>query len=181
VLKVLFGIAQSGLQMFSQLFIYIFLIIIFFVLIFFNLGYLFYSFENIETLLKLVELFFTPFLPADFATLADVHLAREDADCQSAIDAIVGHHQTMVKAIFDTAKVVSHIVRDLHSFNHVKNLTDVERDNLIKQIQFNAGCLWVLCGMCLLEISTSVSPVDPLQKSQVRFECYKAEVKYSIK
>ncbi|KAE9533494.1 hypothetical protein AGLY_009132 [Aphis glycines] len=132
-------------------------------------------FENIEALLKLVELFFTPILPVDFNTLEDVHLAREDPHCLSAIDAIVGHHKTMVKAIFDIAKVVSHIVKDLHSFNNVKQMTDVERDNLIKQIQFNAGCLWVLSGMCLLEISTSVSPVDPLQKSQVKFECYKAE------
>jgi len=136
----------------------------------------FYSFENIETLLKLVELFFTPFLPADFSTLEEVHSARDDADCQSAIYAIVGHHKTMVKAIFDTAKVVSHIVSDLHLFHNKKHLTNVERDNLIKQIQFNAGYLWVLSGMCLLEISTSVSPVDPLQKAVVRFECYKAEV-----
>lgn len=126
--------------------------------------------------MKLVELFFTPFLPADFNTLQDVHAARDNPECQSAIDAIVSHHKTMVKAIFDTAKVVSHIVRDLNLFNHKKHLTDVERDNLIKQIQFNAGCLWVLSGMCLLEISTSVSPVDPLQKCAVRFECYKAEV-----
>ncbi|XP_060859886.1 midasin [Metopolophium dirhodum] len=132
-------------------------------------------FENIETLLKLVELFFTPFLPADFSTLEEVHSARDDADCQSAIYAIVGHHKTMVKAIFDIAKVVSHIVSDLHLFHNKKHPTNVERDNLIKQIQFNAGCLWVLSGMCLLEISTSVSPVDPLQKAVVRFECYKAE------
>lgn len=136
----------------------------------------FYSFENIETLLKLVELFFTPFLPPDFNFLQDVHEARDTLECQSAINAIVGNHKTMVKAIFDTAKLVSHIVRDLHLFNHKKHLTNIERDNLIKQLQFNAGCLWVLSGMCLLEISTSVSPVDPLQKAVVRFECYKAEV-----
>jgi len=145
---------------------------------------LFYSFKNIETLLKLVERFFVPFLPTDFATLEDVNAARDDPDCQSAIDAIVGHHKTMVKAIFDTAKVVSDLVKDLHLFSHgrpsLPDLSDHERDNLIKQIQFNAGCLWLLCGMCLLEISTSVSPVDPLQKTLVRFECYKAEVKYSI-
>lgn len=125
-------------------------------------------------------MFFTPFLPPDWASLEDVHLAREDPECQSSIDAIVSHHKTMVKAIFDTAKVVSHIKRDLDSFNHKEQLTCVERDNLIKQIQFNAGCLWVLSGMCLLEISTSVSPVDPLQKTLVRFECYKAEVYSSI-
>lgn len=130
--------------------------------------------------MKLVELFFTPILSVDFNTLKDVHLAREDPHCLSAIDAIVGHHKTMVKAIFDIAKVVSHIVKDLHSFNNVKQMTDVERNNLIKQIQFNAGYLWVLLGMCLLEISTSVSPVDPLQKSLVKFECYKAEVKYLL-
>jgi len=139
-----------------------------------------YSFENIEGLLKLVELFFIPILPDDFNTLEDVHLARENPHCLSAIDAIVGHHKTMVKVIFDIAKIVSHIVIDLHSFNNAKQMTDVERDKLRKEIQFNAGCLWVLLGMCLLEISTSVSPVDPLQKSQIKFECYNAEVKYLI-
>lgn len=126
--------------------------------------------------MRLVEFFFLPFLPADYSTLENINSARDDADCQSAIDAIVSHHKTMVKAIFDTAKVVSHIESDLHLFHNEKHLTYVQRDNLIKQIQFNAGCLWVLSGMCLLEISTSVSPVDPLQKSVVRFECYKAEV-----
>lgn len=126
--------------------------------------------------MKLVELFFIPFLPSDFSTFEEVHSARDDAGCKSAIYAIVGHHKTMAKAIFDIAKVVSHIVSDLHLFHNKKHPTNVERDNLIKQIQFNAGCLWILSGMCLLEISTSVCPVDPLQRSIVRFECYKAEV-----
>lgn len=144
----------------------------------YNNNNLFYSFENVDTLLKLVERFFMPFLPTDFGTLEDVNAARDDPDCQSAIDAIVGHHKTMVKAIFDTAKVVSDLVKDLHLFTHRKHLSDHEYDNIINQIQFNTGCLWLLCGMCLLEISTSVSPVDPLQKTLVRFECYKTEVKY---
>lgn len=115
-------------------------------------------------------------MPPDYESLEEIHKERENPSCQSKIVAIVDSHQTMVNAIFDTAELVSQIKSDIFSFSCLNKQKYVERDNLMKQIKFNAGCLWVLSGMCLLEISTSVSPVDPLQTSLVQLECYKAEV-----
>lgn len=115
-------------------------------------------------------------MPTEFSSLEELYLTRDDEGCRSSIAAKVNYHETMVKAIYDTAKEISHIKRNIYLYNHKKYKPDNELDNLVRLIQFSAGRLWVLSGMCLLEVFSAISPVDPLQKLKVQIECSKEEV-----
>lgn len=79
----------------------------------------------------------------------------------------------MINAIYDTAKEIAHI--KMLYYCKERNL-ETEYNNINKQIQFSASRLWILSGMCLLEVFSAISPVDPIQKVKVRIECSKAEV-----
>lgn len=137
--------------------------------------YDFSRFENIEALVKLVNLFFSSILP-DELSLEELFSLRFDEKCRSSIAEKVNHHENMIKAIYDVAKEMSHIKKYLYLWYHKEHDTDT--NSLIEQIQFSAGRLWVLTGMCLLEIFSAISLVDPLQKTKVRNECVDAEVNY---
>lgn len=138
-------------------------------------SYDFYRFENIEALVKLANLFFSFLLP-DELSLEKLFSLRFDEKCRSFIADKVNHHENMIKAIYDAAKEMFHIKKDLYSWYHKEHDNDPKSNSLIEQIQFSAGRLWVLTGMCLLEIFSAISPVDPLQKTKVRNECVDAEV-----
>ncbi|XP_025407976.1 midasin-like [Sipha flava] len=133
------------------------------------------QFENIETLLKLVKLIFSPLLPND-SSLKQLHLKRDDEAIKSSVAAKVNYSENMVKVIFDTAQEIANIKRYLDLHKNEVHSTDFDR-TIFKEIQFSAGRLWVLSGMCLLEIFSAISSVDPLQKTKIRIECSEAEKK----
>lgn len=127
--------------------------------------------------MKLVEFSFSSFLPSEILSLEKLHSTRDDITIRKSVAALFNDHETMVNAIYDIAKEISLIKKNLYIYHHKEYNMDVELYSLNKQIQFSAGRLWVLSGMCSLEIFSAISPVDPLQKTKVRIECSKAEVK----
>lgn len=137
---------------------------------------MFGRFESIETLVKLVELFFSPLLPNDFSSLEELNLMRDDESSKSSVAAKVDYQENMVKVIFDTAKEIALVKKDLFTHKYIEYHTDIDPTTLIRQIQFSAGRLWVLSGMCLLEVFSAISSVDPLQKTKIRIECSETEV-----
>lgn len=115
-------------------------------------------------------------MPSDFSSLEELYLTRDDDSCRSSVSHKLDHHETMINAIYDTAKEVSLIKKNVY-FCYSKNYkTETEYNNLIKQIQFSVGRLWILSGMCLLEVFSAISPVDPIQKVKVRIACSEDEV-----
>lgn len=127
--------------------------------------------------MKLVELYFSSFLPSEAPSLEELFLKRNDENCKNSVAVIVNFHESMVNAIYDTAKEVSHIktILDLYYRKEYSSITEL--DNINKQLQYSSGRLWVLSGMCLLEVFLGVGPVDPLQKIKVRNECLENEVR----
>lgn len=124
--------------------------------------------------MKLVEFCFSSLLPSDFNSLDELNESIESESCRSYVSHKVDHQETMINAIYDTAKEISHIKTNLYSIKEYK--TEVEYNNFIKKMQFSAARLWILSGMCLLEVFSAISPVDPIQKIKVRIECSEAEV-----
>lgn len=139
-----------------------------------------YRLKNIEALVKLVEFSFASLLPSEMLSLEKLHSTRDDKVIRNSVAALFNHHETMINAIYDTAKEISFIKKNLYLYYHKEYNSNAELYNLNKQVQLSAGRLWVLSGMCLLEIFSAISPVDPLQKAKVQIECSKTEVKYFI-
>lgn len=135
-----------------------------------------FRFKNIETLLKLVELFFSNLLPTEFSSFEELNLKKHNKECRSFVADKLNHHETMINAIFDIAEEISHIKKYLNMYYYKDYKTNIELDNLIRQIQFSTGRLWVLSGMCLLEVFSAISSVDPLQKIKIRNQCSETEV-----
>ncbi|VVC30846.1 ATPase, dynein-related, AAA domain,von Willebrand factor, type A,AAA+ ATPase domain,P-loop [Cinara cedri] len=131
------------------------------------------QFENIKSLIKMIELFFSALLPDDISSLEELHSLGYDEKCRSSFIDKVDYHESMITAIFDTAKELSNIKTNLDLCYHKRSSSNTY---LIKQIQFSAGRLWVLSGMVFLEIFKDIGPVDPLEKIKVHIECSKAEI-----
>lgn len=126
--------------------------------------------------MRLVELFFTNLLPTEYLSLEELHANRLNKECRSSVADKVNYHEAMVNAIFDTAEEISNIKSNLNLYKCKNYKTNIELDNLIRQIQFSSGRLWVLSGMCLLEVFSAISSVDPLQKIKIRNQCSETEV-----
>lgn len=124
----------------------------------------------------LVELLFSPFLPHDFSSLEELNLMRDDVASRSYVAAKVDFQENLINAIYDAAKEIALIKRDLYLHKNKEYNADIDPSSLTRQIQFSAGRLWILSGMCLLEVFSSISPVDQLQKTKIRIECSEAEV-----
>lgn len=140
--------------------------------------FFFFRFKNIETSLKLVELFFSNLLPTEFSSFEELNVNKLNKECRSSVADKVNNHETMINAIFDIAEEISHIKKYLNLYYCKDYKTYMELDNLIRQIQFSTGRLWVLSGMCLLEVFSAISSVDPLQKINIRNQCSKNQVSY---
>lgn len=115
-------------------------------------------------------------MPGDFSSLEDLNLSQYDDSCRSSVSHKFDHHKTMINAIFDTANEISEIKSNVYFCYKKQYKTETEYNNLIKQIQFSVGRLWILSGLCLLEIFSAISPVDPIQKVKVRIACSEDEV-----
>jgi len=123
-----------------------------------------------------VELFFSPFLPAEFSSLEELFLMKDNKKFRNSVANKLNHHESMINAVYDTAEELAEIKSNLHLFNNKKYSTNVELENIIKHIEFSAGRLWVLTGMCLFQVFSALCLIDPLQKLKIRVECLKAEV-----
>lgn len=120
-------------------------------------------------------------MPSEVSSLEELLLTKNDENCRNSVAKNVNFHETMVNAIYDTAKELSHIKKNMDLYYRKEYISNTELDNLHKQIQYSAGRLWVLSGMCLLEVFLGVGPVDPLQKIKVRNECLENEVLINLK
>jgi len=143
------------------------------------LSYVLSRFEDIETLVRLVEIFFSSFLPIEFSSLDELYLMKDNKKCRNSIANKLNHHKSMINAIYDTSEELSQIKKNLHLYKNKNYSTKLELDNIIKHIKFSSGRLWVLTGMCLFQVFSSISPIDPLQKLKIRVECSKVEVIYN--
>lgn len=155
------------------------IIIILFMLCYYNFctyRHHFYRFKNIEVLVKLVESFFSSLLPTEFLCFEKLYSTRNDEESRQAVSKELEYHETMINAVYDIAKEIIHIKKNMYKYNCEKYSTSSDLNDILKQIQFGAGRIWVLSGMCLLEIFSSMSPVDPQQKNKVRVQCTEAVV-----
>ncbi|XP_050541449.1 midasin [Daktulosphaira vitifoliae] len=133
------------------------------------------QFTKYNVLIKLTESFFSSLLPVDFTSLEELYLTRDDDECRKSVSAKVNHHETMVTAIYDAAKEISYIKRNIYLSSHMKSKADNKFNSLSKQLQYSSGRLWIISGMCLLEVFSAISPVDPIQKLKVKIACSEAE------
>lgn len=115
-------------------------------------------------------------MPTGYSSLQELYILRNDDACKSAVAHKVNFHETMVDAIFDIAKELSHIISHLYTYHYKEYSSNIELEDLTRQIQFRVGRLWVLSGMCLLEVFSAICSVDPLQKSKFQIECSEREV-----
>lgn len=134
------------------------------------------SSENIETLIKLVELCFSTFLPFEFSCLEELHLMRDNKTFRSSVADKLNHHESMINAIYDTAELLIQTKSNLHIYNNKKYNNNIELNNIINNLEFNVGRLWVLTGMCLFHVFSAINIIDPLQKQKVRVKCSTIEV-----
>jgi len=88
----------------------------------------------------------------------------------------IEHDQKMFKAIFYTADEVACIQRNVNLYVHKKYNTNFERHTLLNQINLSAGRLWILTGICSLEVLSAIQPIDSLKKAKVKNECDQAIV-----
>lgn len=125
----------------------------------------------------MVETIFSPLLPKQISCLEELDITKNNPKYHKIVATAVNNHKIMVNAIYDTAKEMSDIQTNL---SHLKRLerdsNNISLNDLNKRIQFSAGRLWVLSGMCLLEVFSGLETVDPLQKMKVRIECAEVEV-----
>lgn len=115
-------------------------------------------------------------MPTGYSSLQELYSLRDDDACRSAVAHKVNFHETMVDAIFDIAKELSHIISKLCIYHYKEYSSNTELEDLTRQIQFRVGRLWVLSGMCLLEVFSAICSVDPLQKSKFQIVCSEQEV-----
>lgn len=124
----------------------------------------------------MVELFFSSLLPDDILSLEELYSKKYDEKHHSSFTEKANYHESMIKAIYDTANELCHIKKNLKLYDQKRFSTNTENNNLTKQIQISAGRLWVLSGMVLLEIFKDINPVDSLEKMKINIECTEAEV-----
>lgn len=135
-----------------------------------------YSSKNMKKFVKIVELIFSSLLPKEVSCLDELDIARDHEDYQKVVAATVNNHKSMINAIYDTAKELTQIQTNIHLCRRLERNSNSDLNDLNKQIQFSAGRLWVLSGMCSLEVFSGIETVDPLQKMKVRIECAEIEV-----
>lgn len=115
-------------------------------------------------------------MPREVSCLDELDLRRDDTEYQKILAAKVNNHKTMINAIYDTAKEIAHIQTNMHVYRHLELSSNPDLLDLNKQIQLSTGRLWVLSGMCSLEVFSGLETVDPLKKWKVRIECAETEV-----
>lgn len=115
-------------------------------------------------------------MPNEFSSFEKLYSTRNDGESRQSVSKELEYHETMVSAVYDIAEEIIQIKNNIYKYNCEKYSTSAELNDIIKQIQFGAGRIWVLSGMCLLEIFSSISPVDSQQKNKVRVECSEAVV-----
>lgn len=123
-----------------------------------------------------MDFIFSFLLPREVSCLDELDLHKDDEEYQKVVAATFNNHKTMINAIFDTAKEMSQIQTNIHLYRRLERSSVPDLNDLNKQIQFSAGRLWVLTGICSLEVFSALETVDPLQKMKVRIECAEIEV-----
>lgn len=164
------------LNAYNQLVLYIFIYIIYT-----NLHFLISRFQNIDTLVKLVELIFKPLLPTEFTSVEQLSMFRGSNEIsQDCVASKLDYQENMIKVIYDVSRQISTIKKDITKLKNAEYSSEIYAIKLNRKLSYNVGRLWVLCGMCSLEVFSAMSPVDPLQKTKIRVHCSKAEVFYLL-